>query len=89
MIAARVAGRADPGVLHRLAQLLLVDQLAGGLHRPQQRALGVAARRLGLLASAADLVDRGVLVLLELGQPLLAALVILAAAPARRSAVSP
>ena len=50
--------RADPGVLHRLAQLLVVDELAGGLHRGQQRALGVAPRRLGLLLLGADLLDR-------------------------------
>ena len=45
------AGRrgADPGILHRLAQLLLVDELAGRLHRTEQRALGVAAGRLGHL----------------------------------------
>ena len=30
--------RADPVLLHRLAQLLVVDELAGGLHRGQQRA---------------------------------------------------
>ena len=40
-------GRADPGVLHRLAQLVVVDELAGGLHRAQQRRVGVAPRRLG------------------------------------------
>ena len=38
MIAARVAGVPMPGVLHRLAQLLVVDELAGGLHRAEQRA---------------------------------------------------
>ena len=41
--------RADAGVLHRLAQLVVVDELAGGLHRRQQRRVGVAPRRLGLL----------------------------------------
>ena len=65
MIAARVAGRADARVLHRLAQLLLVDELAGGLHRRQQRALGVAARRLGLLLLGGDLRDRGLLAVLR------------------------
>src|SRR6202007_2024647 len=42
----RRAGRrgADPGVLHRLTQLLLLDEPAGGLHRRQQRALAVAPR---------------------------------------------
>ena len=54
-------GRADPGILHRLAQLLVVDELAGGLHRAEQRAFGVAARRLGLLLLSADLGDLGLL----------------------------
>src|SRR5439155_18120581 len=40
---------AEPALLHGLAQLLVVDQLAGGLHRREQRGLGVARRRLGLL----------------------------------------
>src|SRR5579875_2018410 len=47
--------RADPGVLHRLAQLLLLDELAGRLHRGQQPRLGVAARRLGHLLGRRDL----------------------------------
>ena len=36
----RGAGRrgADPGFLHRLAQLLVVDELAGGLHAPSSDA---------------------------------------------------
>src|SRR5262249_46709285 len=38
--------RPETGVLHRLARLLVVDQLAGGLHRGEQRRLGVAGRRL-------------------------------------------
>src|SRR5262249_61155347 len=38
--------RPETGALHRLAQLLVVDQLAGGLHRGEQRRLGVAGRRL-------------------------------------------
>ena len=44
--------RAEAGLLHRLAQLLVVDQLAGGLHRGEQRRLGVAGRRLRLLRLA-------------------------------------
>src|SRR4029077_14041812 len=47
-------GRADPGVLHGLAQLLVVDELSGGLHRREQRGVAVAARRFGFLALAAD-----------------------------------
>ena len=30
--------RADAGVLHRLAQLLVVDELAGGFHRASSEA---------------------------------------------------
>ena len=41
--------RADARLLHRLAQLVVVDELARGLHRAQQRRVGVAPRRLGLL----------------------------------------
>ncbi len=41
--------RADARLLHRLAQLLVVDELARGLHRAEQRRVGVAPRRLGLL----------------------------------------
>ena len=68
--------RADPVLLHRLAQLLVVDELAGGLHRRQQRAVVVALRRLGLLALELDLTDVGGLALHELRQPLVAALVV-------------
>jgi hypothetical protein len=39
MISARVAGVPRPGLLHRLAQLLVVDELARGLHRREQRRL--------------------------------------------------
>src|SRR3954447_6531023 len=63
-------GRADPGVLHRLAQLVVLDQLAGGLHRAQQRRVGVAARRLGDLLLGAHLEHGDVLAALELGQRL-------------------
>ena len=41
--------RADARVLHRLGGLVVVDELAGGLHGAQERALRVAARRLGAL----------------------------------------
>ncbi len=44
--------RAEAGLLHRLAQLLVVDELAGGLHRREQRRLGVARRRLRHLVLA-------------------------------------
>ena len=41
--------RAEPGLLHRLAELLLVERLARGLHRRQQRGFGEGLRRLRLL----------------------------------------
>src|SRR6185437_2802184 len=61
-------GRADAGVLHRLARLLVVDELAGGLHRTQQGRVAVAAWRLGFLALACDLERLYLLALLQLGQ---------------------
>ena len=45
--------RAEAAVLHRGAQRVVVDRLAGGLHRAEQRRLGVARRRRGLLRDAA------------------------------------
>ena len=78
MIAARVAGRADPGVLHRLAQLLVVDESAGRLHRAQQRALGVAPRRSRLLLLRAHVARVDRLASLESRQLLLATLVLVA-----------
>src|SRR5215210_4884712 len=71
--------RADSRVLHRLAQLIVVDQLARGLHGAEQRGVAVAARRLGLLRQGLDLADLGALALLELGQALLAPGVVLVA----------
>src|SRR6478672_1215975 len=68
--------RADPRLLHRLAQLVVVDELARGLHRPQQRRVGVAPRRLGLLLGGRDLARVDVLALLELGEGLVATLVV-------------
>ena len=50
--------RADARVLHRLAQRLVVDELAGGLHRAEQRGVAVAPRRLGLLGQRLDLEGR-------------------------------
>ena len=49
MIAARVAGVPRPFAAHRLAQLLVLDQLARAFHRGKQRRFGVARRRLGLV----------------------------------------
>ena len=72
--------RADARVLHRLAQLLVVDELAGGLHRAEQRGVGVAPRRLGLLRAAPrPCVVATRLALLEHGQLLVAALVVVVA----------
>jgi hypothetical protein len=68
--------RADPRVLHRLAQLLVVDELAGRLHRAEQRGVAVAPRRLGLLRERLDLEHLRWLALLEARQLLLARLVL-------------
>ena len=68
--------RADAGVLHRLAQLVVVDELARGLHRGQQRRVGVAARRLGDLLLRGDLARVDGLAALELRELLRAALVV-------------
>ena len=76
--------RADPGFLHRLAQLLVVDELAGRLHRVEQRAVGVAPRRLGLLGVGRDPVDLRLLALLELRQLLVGALVVVVGVGLRR-----
>src|SRR5207245_6543080 len=56
---------AEAGVLNRLTQLLVVDQLAGGLHRGQERRLAVARRgsRHLVLVCRFDAADR--LALLE------------------------
>jgi hypothetical protein len=78
MIAAR-RGRADAGVLHRLAQLVVLDELARRLHRAEQRSVAVAPRRLGFLALAVDLAHVHVLVLVQARQQLIGSLVILAA----------
>ena len=72
--------RADAGVLHLLAQLVVVELLAGRLHRAQQRRVGVAPRRLGLLLGRGDLARVDALVALELRQRLVGALVVLVGA---------
>src|SRR5438270_392792 len=53
--------RADARVLHRLAQLFVVDELARRLHPGQQRGVAVAPRRVGFLAQALDLAGLHVL----------------------------
>src|SRR5204863_2611941 len=60
--------RAETGVLHGFAELLVVDPLAGGLHRREQRRLGVAGRRLRLLVLELGLDALDGLTLLELRQ---------------------
>ena len=72
--------RPDPGVLHLLAQRLVVELLAGRLHRAQQRRVREAPRRLGLLLGGGDLARVDALVALELGQRLVGALVVLVGA---------
>ena len=73
-------GRADARVLHGLAQLVVVDQLAGGLHRAEQRGVGVAPRRLRDLLLRADLAHVGLLALHQLRELLVGRLVVVAAA---------
>ena len=72
-------GGADAGVLHRLAQLVVVDQLAGRLHRGEQGGVRVAARRLGLLLRRRDLERPHGLALIELGQRLVGRVVVVGA----------
>src|SRR4029079_1779975 len=71
-------GRAQAALLHRLPQLLVVDQLAGRLHRAQQRGLGEAGRWLGLLGQHLGGGAAALLALVDLRQQLLA-LVLIAA----------
>ena len=88
MISARVAGVPRPRLLHRLAQLVVVDQPAGGLHRREERGLGVARRRLRLLRLRLGLDAADGVALLDLRQLdalALALLVLLRGAPARRA----
>src|SRR5205814_2025010 len=60
--------RAEPALLHRLAELLVVDELAGRLHRGEERRLGVARRRLRLLRLARGGEAAHLLALRELGK---------------------
>ena len=66
--------RAEPGVLHRLGELAVVERLAGGLHGGQQRGLGEALGRPGLLGDGADVPH---LLRLPLGEPRRQVLVLL------------
>src|SRR3954452_13451683 len=72
--------RPDAGLLHHLAQLVVVDELAGGLHGAQQRRVAVAPRRLGLLGQHVDLARVDALALLQPRKLLVAPLVLLVAA---------
>ena len=63
-------GRAQALLLERLLELLVVDQLAGRLHRPEQARLGVGLRRRRLAPPDGRLV-RAALAGAELGQLLL------------------
>ena len=77
-------GRADARLLHRLAHLLVVDELAGGLHGPQQRGVAVAPRRLGLLLEGLGLARVDRLAALQARELLVAPLVVVAGALALR-----
>ena len=82
-------GRADARLLHGLAQLLVIDELARRLHDVDQRAVAVAPGRLGLLGLGGDLEDLDLLALGELGQLLLAALVVVGASASASSPYTP
>src|SRR4051794_2157257 len=75
-------GRADARLLHRLAHLLVVDELAGGLHGAQQRGVAVAPRRLGLLLERLGLARVDGLAALQARELLVAPLVLVAGAVA-------
>src|SRR3954466_14035810 len=75
-------GRADARLLHRLAHLLVVDELAGGLHGAQQRGVAVAPRRLGLLLERLGLARVDGLAALQARKLLVAPLVLVAGAVA-------
>src|SRR5262249_54505410 len=70
--------RADAGILHRLAELIVLHELAGGLHGPQERRVAVAPRGLGFLALARDVNRLDVLAALQLRQLLVDVLLLLA-----------
>ena len=48
--------RTEAACRHGFAQLLLLDQLAGALHRREQRRFGEARRRLGLIRLHLDII---------------------------------
>src|SRR5262249_33583485 len=73
----RAGGRAaDARGLHRLAELIVLHQLAGGLHGPQERRVAVAPRRLGFLALARDVNRVDLLAALQLRQLLVGILLL-------------
>ena len=84
MIAARVAGVPIPESFIASRSSSSSTSLPAVSIARQQRALGVAPRRLGLLLLGADLLDLDLLALLEPGQLLLAALVLVDRARRRR-----
>ena len=55
--------RSEPGVAHRCGELLVVDQLARGLHRLQERVFGEVPGRSGLFREHGDVADRARLAL--------------------------
>ena len=85
MIDARVAGVPMPDSFIASRDLGVLDVLPGGLHRAQQRRVGVAPRRLRLFAHPLDLARLDALALVELRQRLVAAGVVLAGRAASTS----
>src|SRR5205823_14682811 len=76
--------RADPRLLHRLAERVVLDVLARRLHRGEERGLGVAPRRLGLLREGLERAGLDLLALFEPRQQLVAPGVVVLRAPLLR-----
>src|SRR5207253_1336771 len=65
--------------LHGLAQLVVLDELSGGLHGGEQGGIGVAARGFGFLAQGLDLERRDGLAVGEPRELLVGSLVVVGA----------
>ena len=63
MMAARVAGRSQTLRAHRVAQFLVLDQLARAFHGREERCLVVTRRGLRLALADFDLLDPGIFTL--------------------------
>src|SRR5205814_4446842 len=69
----RSGGRGpQPAVLHGLAQLLVLDRLAGGFHGGEERRFAVTGRRPGLLLQRDGFFALAALVVLDARQQLVA-----------------